>query len=115
MAKWKDLFIAGLGGGAAHAVADQFLGQMLPGNAIAGTGMALKDVALILLGKYGAGKTKGMMSQALEGMAVIGIYKVVYPQFIEPLIGGIVPKSNPGHNPGNPVPKPMTRYPTAPF
>lgn len=88
---WKDLFVAGLGGGAIHAVTDMVLSQVLAGfgQSIGGTGLTLKDIALILIGKYGADRTSGMFSTALTGMAVIGIYKVVYPMLIQPIVGGL--------------------------
>jgi hypothetical protein len=90
MEDWKDVFVAGLGGGAIYGVVDEFLTPMLGTGALAGTAITLKDVATILLCKYGADKTSGMLQTALKGAVVIGIYKVVYPQFIEPIISRFV-------------------------
>jgi len=84
----KEYLIAGLGGGAVHAITDGFLTQWLSGyGAIAG--MSVKDVALILLAQYGARKTKGMIKTSLDGMGIIGVYKVLYPQFIAPIVSGV--------------------------
>jgi hypothetical protein len=89
---WKDALVAGLGGGALYGFLDGFLSGFLGQTPIAGVGITLKDVATILLSKFAADKTSGMLSTAFKGAVVIGIYKVVYPQFIEPLIKGFIPK-----------------------
>ena len=77
-------------------------------------GLSMKDIALILIGKYGSERTKGLLSQSLYGMAVIGVYKTLYPQFIQPLVSQLPfsPPSNPGHNP---PPIPIQYYPPAEF
>jgi hypothetical protein len=86
---WKELLIAALGGGAVYEITDQFIGRALGGlGAVAG--ISLKDIGLILLGKYLADRTTGDWKNVFQGMTLIGLYKVVYPQFVRPLITGIV-------------------------
>jgi hypothetical protein len=86
---WKELLIAALGGGAVYEITDQFISRALGGlGAIAG--ISLKDIALILLGKYLADRMAGDWKNVFQGMALIGLYKVVYPQFVRPLVSGVV-------------------------
>lgn len=110
VAEWRELFVGGLGGGLFLEVTDQFVGKMLPGQI---AGMSLKDIVLILLGKYGADRVSGDWKTALNGMATIGIYKVVYPQFVQPIVKGIVPSTSTSHSSGsnpNPSPRPVYVY-----
>ena len=93
MDDWKDAFIAGLGGGALYGIVDGFLTNFLGTTPLAGTAITLKDIATILLSKLAADRTSGMLQTAFKGAVVIGIYKVVYPQFVEPLIKGFLPST----------------------
>ena len=94
MEGWKEALLAGLGGGALYGVVDGFLGRFLGGQAVFG-GITLKDVATIFLSKWASEKVPQDWLRAMfKGAVVIGIYKVFYPQFVEPLIrqflGGFV-------------------------
>ncbi len=89
--EWKNIFVAGLGGGAIHGIVQPLLKNALAnfGGNTAIAGMQLSDIALILLGKFGADKTKGMMSTALKGMAIIGVYDALYTNFLSGMIGNL--------------------------
>ena len=80
MEGWKEAFVASLGGGLIYQISDSILSSFLGGYAVAG--ITLKDIALILLTKYGADRTGGMLSLALRGATIIGLYRIVYEQFI---------------------------------
>jgi hypothetical protein len=87
---WKNYLIAGLGGGALYGIADAFLsGIKAEGQVL---GITLKDLLTLLITKYFADKTSGTWKTVFEGATVIGVYKVFYPGFIEPLIKGFLPK-----------------------
>jgi len=94
MVDWRSLLVAGLGGGALSGLAEGFLGKLIPPGEV--FGLTFKDIALILLGAYGADRTTGDLSTALRGMAVIQLYKTVYPRFVEPMIAGFVPAGSSG-------------------
>jgi len=51
-------------------------------------GITLKDLLTLLITKYFADRTSGTWKTIFEGATVIGVYKVFYPGFIEPLIKG---------------------------
>jgi len=89
----KDFYpilYGGVLGGAAHAVSDHYFDQFMPGQTtpIESLGMSLKDIALVYLGVYASKNyaKKAYQKQALEGMAVIAVYKTLYPKFLEPTI-----------------------------
>jgi hypothetical protein len=87
---WKNYLIAGLGGGAFYGIADAFLsGIKAEGQVL---GITLKDLLTLLITKYFADKTSGTWKTVFEGATVIGVYKVFYPGFIEPLIKGFLGK-----------------------
>jgi hypothetical protein len=87
---WKNYLIAGLGGGAFYGIADAFLsGIKAEGQVL---GITLKDLLTLVITKYLADKTTGTWKTVFEGATVIGVYKVFYPGFIEPLIKGFLPK-----------------------
>jgi len=89
MEGWKNLVVAGIGGGAIHEIADQFItgafGQM--GNV---AGIPIKDLISIFLFKYGADKTSGNVKILLQGAALIALYRSVYMNFVKPMLGGLV-------------------------
>jgi hypothetical protein len=85
---WKNYLIAGLGGGAFYGIADAFLaGAKLEGQVL---GVTIKDLLTLLVTKYFADKTSGTWKTVFEGATVIGVYKVFYPGFIEPLVKGFL-------------------------
>jgi hypothetical protein len=87
---WKNYLIAGLGGGTFYGIADAFLsGIKAEGQVL---GITLKDLLTLLITKYFADKTSGTWKTVFEGATVIGVYKVFYPGFIEPLIKGFLGK-----------------------
>jgi hypothetical protein len=87
---WKNYLIAGLGGGAFYGIADAFLsGLKAEGQVL---GITLKDLITLLITKYFADKTSGTWKTVFEGATVIGVYKVFYPGFVEPLIKGFLGK-----------------------
>ena len=69
---WKDLLIAGLGGGAVNEIVESLVKGFLPATAEV-AGLSLAQVAVIIGSKYGADRTKDMVSNALLGSAIIGI------------------------------------------
>jgi len=84
------ILYGGVLGGAAHAVSDHYIKQLMPGQdtPIESLGMSVKDIALVYLSVY-ASKTwakKAWQKQSLEGAAVIAVYKTIYPKFLEPTI-----------------------------
>lgn len=87
MEGWRELLVAGLGGGAIHAISDSLLSKFVPAGEV--FGVTFKDIALIFLGKWGSERVGGDLSTALKGMAVIALYKSVYPKFVQPLISGL--------------------------
>jgi hypothetical protein len=87
---WKNYLIAGLGGGAFYGIADAFLSGIKAEGQV--FGITLKDLLTLLITKYFADKTSGTWKTVFEGATVIGVYKVFYPGFIEPLIKGFLPK-----------------------
>ena len=89
MEGWKEAFIASLGGGLIYQVTDSILSTFLGGYPLA-AGITLKDVALILLTKYGADRTRGMLSEALKGATVIGLYRIIYERFVSPSVSSMV-------------------------
>jgi hypothetical protein len=86
MEGWKELLIAGLGGGAIQEFLDQFV-SMLPGQI---AGIQLKDIASIFLFKYLADKTSGNWRTLFQGAGVIALYKSVYANFVKPMLSGIL-------------------------
>jgi hypothetical protein len=85
---WKEYLIASLGGGAVYEITDQLASRFLGLGTIAG--LSLKDILLILLNKYLAEKTSGTWRSVFQGATVIGLYKVVYQQFVKPIVSGVV-------------------------
>ena len=83
---WTDLFVMGLGGGAIHTIAKGLVETALPAGTATVAGMSIADVLLVIGGKYGADRTKGYISSALSGTAVIGVYKIAYQTLIEPFL-----------------------------
>jgi len=88
---FHPVLYGGVLGGAAHAVADHYIEQFVPGQTtpIEALGMSIKDILLVYLGVWGAKSTyakKAWQKQSLQGMATIGVYKTLYPQFLEPTI-----------------------------
>ena len=95
--KQKDFYpiaYAGLLGGAAHALSDSYLKDVLPTDLIESLGLSIKDIALIYLGVYGSKNwaKESYQKQALEGMAIIAVYKTVYPRWLEPTVAGLLKK-----------------------
>lgn len=95
--KQKDFYpiaYAGLLGGAAHAVSDSYLKDVLPTDLIESLGLSIKDIALIYLGVYGSKNwaKESYQKQALEGMSIIAVYKTVYPRWLEPTVAGLLKK-----------------------
>ena len=88
MEGWKELLVAGLGGGAVQELLDQFISRLLPGQAIAG--VQLKDIASIFLFKYLADRTSGVWRTVFEGAAMIALYKSVYANFVKPMLSGVL-------------------------
>jgi len=88
MEGWKELLVAGLGGGAVQELLDQFISRLLPGQAIAG--VQLKDIASIFLFKYLADRTSGVWKTVLQGAAMIALYKSVYANFVKPMLSGVL-------------------------
>jgi hypothetical protein len=87
---WKDYLVAGLGGGAFYGIVDAIMsGVKAEGQVL---GVALKDLLTLLVSKYLADKTSGAWKVVFEGATVIGIYKVFYPNLVEPLIKGLLGK-----------------------
>jgi len=95
--KQKDFYpvlYGGLLGGAAHSISDSYLVTMLPTEPIESLGISIKDIALIYLGIYASKNyaKKAWQKQSLEGMAVISVYKTVYPKWLEPTVAGFLKK-----------------------
>jgi len=86
MPDWKALLIGGLGGGAVYELTDRIVGGMLPGQI---AGMSMKDLLLIIGSGWYSDKVTGDFKTLLQGMCMIGLYKVIYPQFISPMIAGL--------------------------
>jgi hypothetical protein len=87
MDDWKQYLVAGFGGGAIEELTDQLIGQFFKGlGQIAG--IELKDVIMVFLMKFAADKTSGLISTAFKGAGIIALYKLLYPQFIKPLLAG---------------------------
>ena len=87
MEGWKELLIAGLGGGAVQELLDQFIARFIPGGQFAG--IELKDIASIFLFKYLADRTSGNWKTLCQGAALIALYKAVYPAFVKPMLSGL--------------------------
>jgi len=87
---WKNYLVAGLGGGAFYGIADAFLSGIKAEGQI--LGVTFKDLLTLLITKYLADKTTGTWKTVFDGAVVIGVYKVFYPGFIEPLIKTFLPK-----------------------
>jgi len=85
---WKEYLVASLGGGAIYEITDQLASRLLGLGTIAG--ISLKDILLILLNKHLAEKTSGTWRSVFQGATVIGLYKVVYQQFVKPVISAVV-------------------------
>jgi len=98
---WKEYLVAALGGGAIYEITDQLALRFLGLGTIAG--ISLKDVILILLNKYLAEKTSGTWRSVFQGATVIGLYKVVYQQFVKPIISGVVSGVVPTTQPSAPT------------
>jgi len=86
---WKELLIAGLGGGAVQELLDQFISRLLPPGQVF-AGIQLKDIASIFLFKYLADKTSGNWRTLFQGAGVIALYKSVYANFVKPMISGVL-------------------------
>jgi len=84
----------GLLGGAAHSISDSYLVTMLPTEEIEALGISIKDIALIYLSIYASKNyaKKAWQKQSLEGMAVISVYKTIYPRHLEPMVAGLLKK-----------------------
>ena len=93
----KDFYpvaYAGLLGGAAHAVTDSYLKDILPDDIIESLGLTVKDLGMIYLGvhaKKNWAKTPWQKDAAL-GMSIISVYKTVYPRWLEPTVAGLLKK-----------------------
>lgn len=91
----KDFYpvaYAGLLGGAAHAVTDSYLKDILPDDIIESLGLTVKDLGLIYLGVHAEKNwaKKSWQKQAAQGMSIIAVYKTLYPRFIEPTVAGFL-------------------------
>lgn len=91
----KDFYpiaYAGLLGGAAHSISDSYLATILPTDLIESLGISIKDIALIYLGVYASKTwaTKAWQKDAALGMAIISVYKTVYPRWLEPTVSGFM-------------------------
>jgi hypothetical protein len=87
---WKNYLIAGLGGGALYGITDTILAGVKAEGQVLGVG--LKDLLTLLASKYFADRTSGAWKVAFEGATIIGIYKVFYPNLVEPLIKSFLGK-----------------------
>jgi len=85
---WKEYLVAALGGGAIYEITDQLASRFLGLGTVGG--LSLKDIILILLNKYLAEKTTGTWRTLFQGATTIGLYRVVYQQFVRPVISGVV-------------------------
>ena len=95
--KQKDFYpiaYAGLLGGAAHAVTDSYLKDILPDDMIESLGLTVKDLGMIYLGVHASKNwaKKAWQKQAAEGMSIIAVYKSVYPRWLEPTVAGFLKK-----------------------
>jgi len=83
---------AGLLGGAAHSISDSVLEGVIPSDIIESLGLTMKDLAMIYIGVYGAKNyaKKPWQKDAFTGMAIISVYKTLYPRFLEPTIAGFL-------------------------
>jgi len=93
----KDFYpiaYAGLLGGAAHAITDSYLKDVLPTDIIESLGLTVKDIGMIYLGVYASKNwaTKDWQKQAAQGMSIIAVYKTLYPRFLEPTVAGFLKK-----------------------
>ncbi len=93
----KDFYgvaYAGLLGGAAHAITDSYLAGVIPDDTIESLGLTMKDLALIYLGVHASKNwaKKPWQKDAAQGMAIIAIYKTLYPRFLEPTVSGFLAK-----------------------
>jgi hypothetical protein len=86
MEGWKELLIAGLGGGAVQELLDQFIARFIPGQF---AGVQLKDIASIFLFKHLGDRVSGDWRTLCQGAALIALYKAVYPAFVKPLLSGV--------------------------
>jgi len=91
----KDFYpvaYAGLLGGAAHAITDSYLKDILPTDIIESLGLTIKDIGMIYLGVYVSKNyaKKAWQKQAAEGMSIIAVYKTLYPRFLEPTVAGFL-------------------------
>ena len=91
----KDFYpvaYAGLLGGAAHAITDSYLKDVLPDDVIESLGLTVKDIGMIYLGVHASKNwcTKPWQKQAAEGMSIIAVYKTLFPRFIEPTVAGFL-------------------------
>ncbi len=93
----KDFYpvaYAGLLGGAAHAVTDSYLKDILPDDIIESLGLTVKDLAMIYLGVHAKKNwaKEPWQKDAALGMSIIAVYKTLYPRFLEPTIAGFLKK-----------------------
>jgi len=93
----KDFYpvaYAGLLGGAAHAITDSYLKDVLPTDIIESLGLTVKDIGMIYLGVYASKNwaNKPWQKDACTGMSVIAVYKTLYPRFLEPTVAGFLKK-----------------------
>jgi len=91
----KDFYpiaYAGLLGGAAHAITDSYIKDILPDDIIESLGLTVKDIGMIYLGVHASKNwaKKTWQKQAAEGMSIIAVYKTLYPRFIEPTVAGFL-------------------------
>lgn len=91
----KDFYpiaYAGLLGGAAHAITDSYLKDILPDDLIESLGLTFKDIGLIYLGVHASKNwaKKPWQKDAANGMSIIAVYKTLYPRFLEPTVAGFL-------------------------
>jgi len=91
----KDFYpvaYAGLLGGAAHAITDSYLKDILPTDMIESLGLTVKDIGMIYLGVHAKKNwaKKDWQKDAALGMSIIAIYKTLYPRFLEPTVAGFL-------------------------
>lgn len=93
-ADFYPIAYAGLLGGAAHAITDSYLKDVLPDDMIESLGLTVKDLGMIYLGVHASKNwcKKTWQKQAAEGMSIIAVYKTLYPRFLEPTVAGFLKK-----------------------